>query len=348
MSSEDFKSAKHAGVYSGIVVIVALILSTGICTGDVANSLMYICPAGFFLAYGVCYNYLENKKIEDDSKLYKRFKTTLLPFFVVSICICAYEAYVVLGSDQKDVFLLMNGVSDTMSLYGYGAVGMLSALFIAGYGYEILRSKFKIPASAVIIAVLFGLFSYLYTFKFDPSFIDTSVKYYFYRLIMAVAYRGLLGMIFVCAGEALEVILVCADKNSKPLNRLFIAIIGVLIVICGVIVAIMNEDVSMTDMVIGNPILYVIGSLLISVGAFLVCRWIGEGWGLEYLGNRFVYIYSIGCCLGGGYLSRQVSQRLFILTNHNFVKNFSAIATMVVVEIVALLVYHYYMRVRRQ
>lgn len=343
MVIDSFKSVKHASVYEGIIVILALLAGTGIFSEYITSVVASLCFGGVFICYGARSVYID---CQDDKHQIMCIKRYLIPFFVVSLMICVCEAIkmVFMANESSG---LIDALSDTTTFWGYGPVGLIAALYIGILLYDVLRSKLGFREVLIAVVVIFAIIQFLYSRYFSFAVIKTGTAYYLYKLVMVFIYRGLISLIFIGLGETLERLLIKEDLASKQIHRFVWAILGGLLTICGFLAFGYNKDINLTYMQLGNGYIFVISVALLALGIYLICRWVGEGAILEYMGHRFVILYAAGDCLFGSYLSRVVSMKVFDYTNHNFVRNFSAVVTMSVVVAAAVLLYKFYSKIRR-
>ncbi len=245
----------------------------------------------FFLISGILIQYKGEEKAEFSMTFRKKLKSLMLPYMVFSVSYFFIESIRLIIRDLDEWNVVLRQVWQSFCLQGVSALWFLPALFFGEVIFVWIRKHFG-HIFTVISLLLFVGIAYLAN-EYASAFFETHISLgyglledFIFMIIRSVFCVGLVG-----CGYYLSTLFI-----NKKIAVLLEAMCSVfLFVLLGVLVK-YNASVDLRAMELGNPVLFLTGGIVGSMGIILMCRVIsGVSFRplhsvLEYFGRNSLWI----------------------------------------------------------
>ncbi len=302
-----YKRKQYVNIYLGIAAIGAVF--TGIkqmnhLPTDGVGSFVF---AMFFVAAGFDYR----ERLKDKISVMKEMCLAAV-IYIVSALMAICVDFVDSGSVRDRVLkcVTFNGVTGNW---------IIPAIILAVLLYESVRKKFSIKTAGIISVIIIVM-----------SFFAEQIAIPTYCHILV---RGLVGYVFICAGEISHIIY---EKSTKKKSLLII--FSFVIASGGILISYFNS-ISFENIIFGNAALFYISSGLTSIGLMWITKWFEYNHPLELLGDSYLVLLGSYYQFGVLYFTMMFDKAIFKLTDHAFISRTSSLMVLFGSEIIIIFIY---------
>lgn len=231
---------------------------------------------------------------------------------------------------------------DMLSFYGGSVLWFLPVFFIGVTGYWVVRKKLFYPIALILTAVLAAVICGINGIPVYLYGREMSVEVFLLQCVYAF-WRGCVGMFFCALGEGLAMLL--GYLNHK---KLVMILSGFALSVFGTFLALKNQEsagvtISFRYLLTGEMIFYFMAAICLCSGLLFLCRWINECRPLEYLGISSLIVLATCLDFKVAALAELAGNQVFIMFDHDFLRNVVMLAVLIVVELFLLWLFHGYL-----
>ncbi|MBO0467079.1 hypothetical protein JZO73_05975 [Enterococcus plantarum] len=247
---------------------------------DWMNSIKVV---GFYVVSAYLFTFSKSK-LSSKEYLIKSFKNIMYPYFLFSVFIFIFDVTFSLIRNGDTERIILIDITDTLTLRGIGTLWFLPTFFLANVLFKILLNKKKfILIISIPISLVIGLiFSQLYYFFQENTIVNNLLS----RVILVLG-KSAFAFYFL----SISYFLVKYVKG-KTIETKFV--LGLLLTTLNLYMSVNNKHVDLNKFQLGSvPVLFLIGSVLGSIGIILILEYFYWKWNLNlkrlnYLGENSI------------------------------------------------------------
>lgn len=243
--------------------------------------------SSFFVISGILLPYACQKDMSIKEFIGNRSRRLLFPYFTFSIIYLVFMSlFAILTEGTNAVEGILKNVISVCTFNGLLVTWYFPVAFAAEVIVFVIIKKFsrKILVPAIVIsAILTGAFSFVSAAVLEKK--ETSLLYYVLICLLMFVVRCIIAVVFVGVG-----FLVSARIMKEEHNRL-VLVVGTIVSLALAIIIGLHQDVTYIDECkMGNPLLFYLGFIVMSMGIIGLSMIIGKNKILEYFGKNSLVV----------------------------------------------------------
>lgn len=324
------KEARYINMYKGLAII-CLVISRLLFVDDVVtNTLGSFCVCMLYVAAGASLDVYSEGNIKRAAKKY------LVPYFAFSLVIvfsCAMS--VMLKKQEYDVYTLRTKLLNTCTFYGESMLWILSTLFFAILVYVFLRrvsAHWMIFLGSGVLMAAYLLCGNIFDFISASNNIFQSISF----RLFAVLWRVVFACLYISVGEMIGSLLRADDIRKK---RGTTVPLGFALVVLGLIIAVYNNNVYVTNLYLGYEAMFYSSTIMICIGLLFIAEWIGVLKVLEFVGENAITVIATFADFKVVYVGSLVDAAFLALFNNRFIAHAGQSIVIIAFEIVLIWIF---------